>query len=303
MNRSNLELLKNIEEIVEIEQVELTDDLKEKIGPEFSLEAEKNSILINVYRMVYISQGHKVTGYIVEPKKGEKLPCIVYNRGGSNDFGSIKIGRLFLGLSIFARAGYITIFSQYSGNAGGEGKDEMGGSDIEDVLTLYTILKKYPQADVSRIGMYGASRGGTMTYLSLARVNWIKAAVIVAGPTNLVDRKGFRPEMEDHYTKMFGDSIEERKKRSSIYWVDKFPKNVPIFLMHGSADWRVNPLDSIHMAEELYKHKIPYRFTMFEGADHGLTECNLESNRMMLEWFERFVKNTNSLPDLTPHGK
>src|SRR3989344_7168787 len=132
MEKNNLELLKNIEDIIEIGQVSLTDEIKEKIGPELTPEAEKNSTLINVYRMVYTSQGHKIVGYIVEPKEGENLPCIVYNRGGSNDFGAIKIGQLYLSLSIFAKAGYITIFSQYSGNAGSEGKDEMGGSDIED---------------------------------------------------------------------------------------------------------------------------------------------------------------------------
>ncbi len=300
--QTNLELLQKIEEIIEIHLVELDADLKEKIGSEFSEKAEKNSKKINVYRMVYTSQGHKVIGYIVEPKEGSDLPCVVHNRGGSRDFGSIKIGQLFLGLSMFAQSGYITIFSQYSGNAGGEGEDQMGGSDIEDVLVLYEILKKYPRADVSRIGMYGASRGGMMTYLALARTNWIKAAVIVAGTADYVNKKEFR-DMEEHYVKMFGGSIEEKKKRSALYWVDKLPKNTPLLIMHGSADWRVNPTDSIHMAEALYKNKVPYKFIMFDGADHGLTEHKAESNKLMLEWFERFVKNNGQLPDLTPHGK
>ncbi len=303
MIENNLELLKNIEEIIEINEANLTDDIKEKIGPELTPEAEKNSALVNVYRMIYLSQGHKVVGYIVEPKDGEKLPCVIYNRGGSNDFGSIKIGQLYLGLSIFAKAGYITIFTQYSGNAGSEGKDEMGGSDIEDVLNLYKILKKYPRVDISRIGMCGGSRGGMMTYLALTKTDWIKAAITFSTPTDLVQHKDFRPEMEDHYIKMFGDSLEERKKRSALYWADKLPKSVPILLLHGTADWRVNPLDSIHMAEELYKNKIPYRLVMFDGADHNLSEYKSEANEMMIQWFDRFVKNNESLPDLIPHGK
>ncbi len=303
MKEDNIDILKSIDGIVDVKSIILDQELKDKIGSDYVLEAEKNSKLINVYRMVYLSQGHRVVGYIVEPKEGENLPCVIYNRGGSGDFGSIKIGHLFLRLSLFAKAGYITIFSQYSGNAGGEGVDEMGGTDIEDVLNLYPILKKYSRADASRIGMYGASRGGMMTYLALARTDWIKAAVIVAGTTDLLTKKEFRPEMEDHYIKMFGGNEEELKKRSVLYWADKLPKNVPILLMHGTADWRVNPLDSIRMAEELYKNKVPYRLVIFEGGDHYLSEQKQQSSEMSIDWMNRFVKNCESLPNLEFHGK
>lgn len=303
MSKNHLTYLEQIEEIVEVKLVSLSAGIKEKIGPELSILAERNSKKINVYRMIYISQGHKVIGYIVEPKKGENLPCVIYNRGGSSDFGSLKLGQLFLDLSRFAQAGYVSLFSQYSGNVGGEGTDEMGGSEIEDILQLYTILKKYQTADESRVGMYGASRGGMMTYLTLAKVDWIKAAVIVAGVADLVQHKDFRPEIDNRYTSMFGDSIEERKKRSVLYWVDTLPKNVPLLIMHGTADWRVNPLDSIRMAEELLKNKIPYRLVMFEGANHALTEYKAEANEMVFQWFDRFVKNNEPLPNILPHGK
>lgn len=302
MKTNNLTLLKSIKKITEIKEVGLTDELKARIGPKLSQQALENSVHMNVYRMLYMSQGHKVVGYIVEPKLGDNLPCIIYNRGGSGDFGAIKLGQLFLDFSKFARAGYITIFTQYSGNAGSEGKDEMGGSDIEDVLELYNILKQYQRADVSRVGMYGGSRGGMMTYLALAKVEWLKAAVIVAGLNNIPGDKTFRPEMKDHYIKMFGRSMKEKKKRSAIYWVDKLPKNVPILLMHGTSDWRVNPLDSLHMAEKMYEQKIPYRLVMFEGADHGLFEYKQEANEMAIKWMDGYVKNGETLPNLEPHG-
>ncbi len=302
MSNTTLEVLQKNPTIIEIKQIFVNDLLREKLGPELSILAENNSDSIDVYRMVYLSQGHKVIGYIVEPKEGNLLPCIVYNRGGSKDFGSIKIGNLFLNLSRFAFDGYITIMSQYSGNAGGEGVDEMGGSDINDVEALYEILKTHPRADLSKIGMWGGSRGGMMTYLMLTKVSWIKAAVVVAGSSNLVGEGDFRPEMKEHYVKMFGGSEEEKKKRSAVYWVDKFSKNTPVLLMHGTSDWRVNPLDSINMSEQLYKNKIPHRLVMFEGGDHRLSEFKNEVDNMTIEWFRRFVKVGESLPNLEPHG-
>ena len=298
----NLEMLKKIEIIFEVKECFLTDEIKQKIeDTELIKRAEKNAEKLNVYKMIYISQGHKVVGYIVEPKGNEKIPCIIYNRGGSNEFGAIKIGQLFLDKSRFALNGYISIFTQYSGNSGSEGKDEFGGSDIEDVLNLYKILNMYPRADIKKVGMYGASRGGLMTYLSLSKVKWLRAAVASCAPSNEVEASRFRKGWEEHQKKMFGGSMKEKIKRSAVYWADKFCKKTPLLIMHGTADWRVNPLDSIKLAEKLYQNKIPFKLIIFEGADHIFTECKTEEIKQTLDWFDRFLKNDEKLPNLKPH--
>ncbi len=102
---------------------------------------------------------------------------------------------------------------------------------------------------------------------------------------------------------MYGSSLEESKKRSAIYFADKFSKKTPILIMHGTADWRVDPKDSIKLAEKLYDNKLPYRLVMFEGADHGLREYHEESSNMLYQWFDRFLKKEDNLPNLEPHGK
>ena len=71
--------------------------------------------------------------------------------------------------------------------------------------------------------------------------------------------------------------------------------------MHGTADWRVNPLDSIKLAEKLYQNKIPFKLIIFEGADHIFTECKTEEIKQTLDWFDRFLKNDEKLPNLKPH--
>lgn len=54
------------------------------------------------------------------------LPCVIYNRGGTADFGLIKKGFLFTELADIARKGYAVIGSQYPGNSLSEGRDERG---------------------------------------------------------------------------------------------------------------------------------------------------------------------------------
>ncbi|MBM3205023.1 hypothetical protein FJZ48_03540 [Candidatus Uhrbacteria bacterium] len=282
---------------------EVAKILRSKLTGSAYTEAKKIGKKIQIKKIWYRSQGHLVVGYMVEPKgKYVKLPCIIYNRGGSGEFGSINLGKLFLALGKMASWGYVVIASQYSGNDGGEGKDEMGGSDIKDVLNLYKILQEHPKTDLSRIGMYGGSRGGMMTYLCLAKVKWIRAAVCVAGLANLFRQKEKRPEMDSHFKKMFGGSKRECLNRSAVFWTKKISKKAPILLMHGSADWRVSPLDSLELSEKLFEANIPHKFILFEGADHGLTEFQEEKWKETRDWFDKFLKKGNSLPNLKPHG-
>lgn len=305
--KDNLNEIKNIPLILEAKRIKLTKLIKEKLGTHWSKSAITNSRKIFASKIIYKSKGKKIVGYIVEPREGKNLPCIIWNRGGSRDFGMIKLGELFTDYSIIAplaKRGYIIIATQYPGVAGGEGLDEMGSDDdIASILDLYKILKYYKRADTTKVGMGGFSRGGMMTYMCLARVKWVKAAVVRAAPSDEVGAPKFRKEWEEHQKRMYGGSIAEKKKRSAIYWVDKFSKRTPLLVMHGTADWRVNQQDSIKMAQELYKNKIPFRLILFEGADHGLTECREEYKRQVFDWFDRFLKKGEKLPNLKPHGR
>lgn len=303
--KDNLREIERIPSIVEIQRLQLVDKIKELLGPSLTKIAEKNSRDIFVYRITYKSKGKKIVGYIVEPRKGNNLPCIIWNRGGSRDFGAIKIGSLFgLIIANLAMNGYIVIATQYPGVAGGEGIDKMGSEeDIASILDLYKILKQYKRANTNKVGMYGHSRGGMMTYMCLARVKWLKAAVAIASPTDEVNSSKFRKGWEEHQIKMYGGSEEEKKKRSAIYLANKFSRKTPILIMHGTADWRVNPLDSIKIAKKLYENKIPYKLIMYEGADHGLTEVNNKFKGEVFDWFDRFLKKSEKLPSVKPHGE
>ncbi len=278
--------------------------IRSQLKSEALKQAKQNSQLVQIQKIWYRSQAHTVIGFMIRPKqlKTKKLPCIIYNRGGSKEFGAIHESLLFLRLARMALWGYIVITTQYSGNGGSEGKDEFGGGDLKDVLQLYEILKKYPHADITRIGMYGGSRGGMMTYLAVTKVKWISAVVTVGGVSNLLRNARLRPEMAKIFRRLFGGSVKEKRKRSAILWTHRFCKKTPLLIMHGTADWRVSPLDSLELSQKLYQNKIPHRLVLFEGADHGLTEYKSETMELTRQWFDRFVKNREPLPNLKPHG-
>src|SRR5215471_6554716 len=118
---------------------------------------------VDIFSIVYLSDGLKVKGFLAIPKKAGHYPCLIFNRGGNREFGAINDATLFRLLAVPASWGYIVAASQYRGNAGGEGKEEFGGKDVDDIINLIPSFGSVKGADTSRIGIFGWSRGGMMT--------------------------------------------------------------------------------------------------------------------------------------------
>lgn len=263
---------------------------------------------VTVQRITYLSDGLKVKGYIAVPAKSEgKLPCIIFNRGGSRDFGALNDVVAAFRLGSIAARGYVVVASQYRGNAGGEGQEEFGGADVNDVLHLIPLLESLPQADPARIGMYGWSRGGMMTYLALTRTDRIRGAVIGGGMSDLAATLAERPNLEtDVYSQIVPRWATERQAaieaRSPVRWAAKLNRTTPLLLLHGGADWRVSPRQVLRMADALLEVKQPFRLVLFEGGDHGIFEHEAEVDRLTMDWLDTYVRDGKPWPNLEPHG-
>lgn len=263
---------------------------------------------VEIKSITYLSDGLKVKGYLAYPKDGKNLPCVIFNRGGNREFGALSDRYAAYSLARIADWGYVVVASQYRGNAGGEGREEFGGADINDVLNLIPLLESLPQADASRIGMYGRSRGGMMMYIALTKTDRIAAAISGAGSTDAFDTIKRRPEMEQYvYSELVPDYTKNKEvaltTRSAVRWPEKLHKKTPILLLHGSADWRVHPSQALNMASSLYEAKHPFRLVFFEGGDHRLTEHRSEVNRLVKDWLNRYVRDKQDFPSLEPHGR
>lgn len=261
---------------------------------------------ILLQRITYMSGGLRIRGYLAEPREpGDSLPAIIVNRGGNADFGALTDRSAAFLLGMFAQEGYVAVGSQYGGVAGGEGRDEFGGRDVEDVLNLIPLLDGYPRVDPERLGMFGPSRGGMMTYLALTRTDRLRAAAVAGAPARLLDEQ--RPEMEQVFAARIPEWETDREAaihaRSPAEWPERLHPETPILIVHGTADWRVQPSESLEMARLLLEARRPYRLVMFEGADHGISEFPDEFTELLVDWFDRYVRDGHPLPNLEPHGR
>lgn len=260
-----------------------------------------------VFSISYQSDDLKINGYMAVPKKPGDYPVIIFNRGGNRDFGALNDSRAFFLLGSMASWGYVVVASNYRGGGGSEGMEEFGGREVNDILNLIPLLADEPKADTSRMGIYGFSRGGMMTYILLRQSCAFKAAVVGAGPTDLAAQVAERPVMETRVIAelvpdYYANKEAELRKRSAIHWPDELCKTTPLMIMHGSADWRVSPKESLNLVAELYALKHPVRFLFLEGAQHSLAEFRPDVQHNIRSFFDYYVKSSHPWPDMEPHG-
>jgi dipeptidyl aminopeptidase/acylaminoacyl peptidase len=269
--------------------IRLNDQQNKMIKNGWGSEVLENTV---VETITYLSDGLKVNGYIAYPKdESKKYPCVIWNRGGSMDEGAIDT---FTARGIYGQLaswGYVVFASQYRGNAGSEGQEQLGGDDVNDILNLIPLAEEIPQADTNIWGIEGWSRGGMMTYITLSKVPGFKCAILSGAISDVKLFLSINEDKIDTFKKLIGETDFERacNKRSAVNFTDKLP-NIPYLLMHGGNDKAVQHTQSIEIAKGLDERSIPYRLVIFEGGDHFLKSHRKEVDRLRRFWLDKYLK-------------
>ncbi len=245
-----------------------------------------------VEKITYLSDDLKITGFLAYPKLiKQKYPCIIWCRGGFGNAGALDNFYAKGILGQLASWGYVVFATQYRGNDGGEGKDEFGGSDLNDVLNLIPLANGLDFADPNVWGIEGWSRGGLMTYLTLIKKHEFKAAITTGGISNIecnLTESNFMRKLVK-----FDSSLLKNDfcfNRTVFNFLDKFSKSTPILMMHGIDDKRVPPHHSLDLSYKFIEMNIEHRLVLFENGDHFLKNHKHEVDQLRKNWFEKYLK-------------
>jgi dipeptidyl aminopeptidase/acylaminoacyl peptidase len=239
-----------------------------------------------IERVLYRHDAVTVSAYVATPKgKSGKLPVIVFNRGSYVVPQPLPL--IARELDAYARAGYLVIAPTLRGSDGTEGKDELGGGDVDDLAAVVHNVAQFGSADTSRIYMAGESRGGIMTYFAIARGWPIRAAAVWGAITDVgeylarVDKEGklahtVWPDFNQHKDEIL-------RTRSAIQWPDQL--KVPLLIMHGGADPIVPATHSLRLASELQQRGAEYQLIIYAGDRHVLDKNRERRDDEVLRWF------------------
>ncbi len=133
------------------------------------------------YLIQYPSDGLTITGVLQIPKAGEPpYPVIVMNHGFFSRYIYNSGDGTDRAADFLNRKGYLTVSSDYRSWGGSDtGESLFYSGQVIDVVNLMYALPSIPEADTTRIGMWGHSMGGGITAKVLTIVeDRIKAAVL-----------------------------------------------------------------------------------------------------------------------------
>ena len=132
------------------------------------------------YLIEYPSDGLTITGIMQVPKVGKKpFPVIVMNHGFFSRYIYASGDGTDRAAEFLNRHGYLTLSSDYRT----WGDSDVGHSLfysglVVDVINLLNAIPSIPEADPERIGMWGHSMGGGVTFKVLTIDSRVKAAVL-----------------------------------------------------------------------------------------------------------------------------
>ncbi len=245
-------------------------------------------------KLTYMSDGLKVKAYLYKPKIIKtKLPVIIFNRGGlvREDIAPELISMFHY----LASEGFIVIAPMYRQSDGGEGHDEMGGGDVNDLMNVVRLIQSFDFADTKNLFLYGESRGGVMTYLALKRQAPVNAAAVFGAITDVErllqeNAQMFTPAFVSRIWKDFEQNKERIiASRSAIRWIEEI--TMPILIMHGGGDVQVSPVQSLAMAGKLHQLGRPYQLIIYAGDNHFLTKNHRNRDREAVAWFQSYLQN------------
>ena len=243
------------------------EDLRQNYSKESRERILENMQNVTVFNLEYFSQGYWVKGFFIDSvQQLVDAPLIIYNRGGSKDYGAIGLKTILFRMIPFAALGYPVIATQYTGNMGSEGKDEFGGEqDIQSVVDLFDVAKKIRSFNENKIVMIGESRGGMMTYKVSTRVPWIRLAIINSAAVDISHSYTLRPNLKDFRKDMYNVSSEvENKKRSALYWPEELPNNTKFLVFHGTEDEKTPVDDTLLLINKMILLKKDVQFHLYK---------------------------------------
>jgi pimeloyl-ACP methyl ester carboxylesterase len=133
------------------------------------------------YHIAYPSDGLTITGIMQVPPGDGPFPVIILNHG-YHDRGAYWPGSgTWMAAEALNRRGYLTVAPDYrTWGASDWGPSLFHTGLVADVLNLLSSLPSIPEADSSRVGMWGHSMGGGITSKVLVLDERVKAAVLYA---------------------------------------------------------------------------------------------------------------------------
>src|SRR5713226_9129958 len=268
---------------------------------ELNSEILQGKQLGDVESFTFVSNDNKfeVEAFLTKPlgmTATSKHPLIVNIHGGPH--GQNGPGFNFKN-QVYAARGWATLNVNFRGSTGYGQKfadavfADQNGNEGQDVLYgVSAAVRRYLWLDRERMGIEGVSYGGQLTDWLITQTNEFKAAVPIAGISNLISYN-YMTYYNQYEEMEFGQFLHQGNLMD-IAWERSALKHVaaahtPTMLMHGENDNDVPIAEAEQFFIALKDVGTEAIFVRYPREGHGLSEIKhiIDSTDRCIAWYEK----------------
>ena len=203
--------------------------------------------------------------------------AIVYIHGGPTSQTVNSFNRF---IQHIVNQGYMVIAPNYRGSTG-YGKAfqdanlfDMGGGDLQDVLSAADFLKQTGFPDPKKLIAMGGSYGGYLTMMAVTKAPdvWAAGVPIVPFVNWFTEMKNEDPVLQQSDLATMGDPEKNPdlfRDRSPFFFVDKI--TAPLLLLAGGHDPRCPKGETIQVVDAIKKRGGVADYKIYEDEGHGFS--------------------------------
>ena len=228
-----------------------------------------------------------------------RYPAVMFVHGAGYlqnvHFGWSSYFREFMFHTLLTRHGYVVIDMDYRASAG-YGRAwrtaiyrQMGHPELEDLQDGVAWLAAHKSVDPQRVGVYGGSYGGFMTYMALFRAPDLFAAGAALRPVS--DWTYYNDDYTSNILNRPEDDPDAYAKSSPIEYVAGLRK--PLLICDGMLDDNVFFQDNVRLVQRLIElKKENFETAIYPVESHGFVQPTswLDEYRRIFKLFERTLK-------------
>jgi dipeptidyl aminopeptidase/acylaminoacyl peptidase len=244
--------------------------------------------------------GMDVEGLLTKPvgyEAGKKVPLLLNPHGGPT---GASLNTFNGTVQVLAANGFAVLQPNFRGSTGKglafaqANKNTWGKGDYEDCMTGVDAMIARGVADPDRLGAFGWSYGGYMTFWILTQTDRFKAVSPGAGLSNIYSMYS-QNDIQRYLRWFYSDKAPW--DATDLYW-DRSPmkyiRNVktPTMIMHGQVDTRVPLAQAQEFYMALKEMKVPVEFVVYPRENHGFTEPRHQMDRVRryVKFFAKYLK-------------
>jgi dipeptidyl aminopeptidase/acylaminoacyl peptidase len=254
-----------------------------------------------VVRWKSSADGMEIDGVVIKPvgfDGSHKVPFLLNPHGGPTGVSLLSFSST---AQIMAANGYLVLQPNFRGSVGrGEkfaraNQNDWGGGDYKDDMSGVQAMVDRGWADPDRLGAFGWSYGGYMTFWIDTQTDRFKAISPGAGLPDLYSmysQSDIHRYMRFYYDeKAPWDNFQEYWDHSPMKYVGNV--KTPTMILHGESDTRVPIPQSEEFYRALHERNVPVEYVKYPRENHGFVEPRHLVDRLQryLVFFGKYLEN------------